>query len=372
MECASISIKERFILFCFCTVWLSFTASSELSSYSCDHYYFYHGRDYGSESLINPISNILNGGFGILQMDNRSNNLNNIDFETGVKNVTWNLSHPFAAINEVGYDTFFKNQIIPFSVNSNQAYYWPNYTLHLIGGGMSYRMIVEWFDAHNFKHPRTFSVITMTIYHFLNEVVENSNFSGYNTDPIADLYIFDPLGIVLFNSDRVSSFFSRTLNMADWSYQIAYDPGQNSLKNLGQNFVFKYWLNDKKDIGLFYHFGTHGELGLSFKQSDGDCLSFGAGLVANELFNISDKTNLQKLTSSLVMTAGVFYDRENSLMASLIYSKSQDYKLRFNFYPGLMHYGFFSPGIFLSLSQDDILSAGMSLTILPTGISQTY
>ena len=351
-----------------CVAW---SGHKEYSS-PAEEYYFYRGYDYGSESMINPISIILNGGFGILQMDNRSNSLDEVDFRTGLDNVTWNMSSPFRTIGETGWGDFFLNQVFPVSINRDKAYYWPNYTLHLIGGGMSYRMIAEWFEYHNFSYPRTLSVLTMTAYHFLNEVVENSNFVGYNTDPVADLYLFDPLGIVLFNSDRVSSFFSRTLNMADWSYQFTYDPYRNAIKNIGQNFVFKYWLNDEEDVGLFYHFGTHGELGLSFRSENGDCISAGAGLVANELFEIGERTTFRELSARLVVTAGIFYDRNNSLLASLIYSKTQDYKLRLNIYPGLIPMKYLSPGIFLSMDQDNILSAGISFRISPVGLSKRF
>lgn len=314
----------------------------------------------------------MNGGFGILQMDNRSNRLDDIDFKNGYDNVIFNLKNPIAAVREEGTSDFFLNQVVPVSFNREKAYYWPNYSLHLIGGGMSYRMMLEWFRIRGYRHPAVNSAITITIYHFLNEVVENSGYKGYNTDPIADLYIFDPLGMVLFSSDRVSRFFGRTLNMSDWSYQVAYNPENNSIQNVGQNFVMKYWLNDDRDVGLFYHFGTHGEFGMSFRQDDGDCFSFGAGLVAKNLVDISDKSTIRSLTADLVVTAGLFYDRNNSLLASLIYSKSQDYRLRMNLYPGLFHIKKFSPGIFISLNQDNRVSAGVTIRLLPVGISNIF
>jgi hypothetical protein len=335
-------------------------------------YYFYHGLDYGSESLVNPLRLIITGGFGILQMDNRSNHLDDVDFSNGYNNVMENLTHPFKAIDEEGLSEFLLNQVVPVSFNREKAYYWPNYTLHLIGGGMSYRMMLEWFRLKGYRNPAFNSAVTITLYHFLNEVVENSRYTGYNTDPIADLYIFDPLGIVLFSSERVSRFFGKTLNMADWSYQVCYNPVRNSVQNVGQNFAMKYWINDDRDIGLFYHFGTHGELGLSFRTSDGGCLSFGAGLVANELVDISEKTTLRELTADLVVTAGLFYDRNNSLLASLLYSKSQDYKVRMNMYPGLFEVVGVAPGLFISLDQDNHLSAGLTLRFIPAGLSHTF
>ena len=334
--------------------------------------FFYHGYGYGSDRMIHPLRLILNGGFGILQVGNRDNSLSGIDYETGVENVWDNLRYPFKAIKEEGLAEFVATQILPFSVNSKKAYYWPNYTLHLIGGGMSFRMTEEWFRDHRFPHPTLHALLTISAYHLLNEVVENSEFVGYNTDPIADMYIFNPAGILLFRIDRVSRFFSRTLNMADWSFQVSYDPWNNSIENNGQNFVMKYWFGSRERYGLFYHFGNHGEIGMSIKRENGECYSFGAGLIADKLVDLSDDTKLRSLTAEMVPSAGIFYDRNNSLLASLIYSKSQDYMWRLNIYPGLFSVKGVSPGIFLAIDQDEKMRAGITLSCIPLGISKSF
>jgi len=334
--------------------------------------YFYHGYDYGSDRMIHPLRLILNGGFGILQVENRDNDIGEIDYRTGAENVYDNLRYPFQAIREEGFAEFIVTQVLPFSVNSKKAYYWPNYTLHLIGGGMSFRMMEEWFTAHRFPHPTLHALLTISAYHLLNEVVENSAFVGYNTDPIADMYIFNPAGILLFSSDRVSRFFSNTLNMADWSFQVSFDPWRNTIENNGQNFVMKYWFGERKRYGLFYHFGTHGEIGFSVKKENGECFSFGAGLIANRLVDLSDDSNLRSLTAEMVPSAGLFYDRDNSLLASLIYSKKQDYMMQLNLYPGLFSIKGFSPGIFLAIDQDDKVGAGITLSYMPFGLARSF
>ncbi len=50
-------------------------------------YYFYHGRDYGSESLIHPLRLVINGGYGIMQIANRDNRPFDIDYAQGWRNV---------------------------------------------------------------------------------------------------------------------------------------------------------------------------------------------------------------------------------------------------------------------------------------------
>jgi hypothetical protein len=331
--------------------------------------FFYHRLKYGSDGLIHPIRLILNGGYGILQMDNRGNSIVEIEYANGFDNVWWNLTNPIQSIEEVGWNNFIQTQIIPISFDSKEAYYWPNYTLHTIGGGMSFRMMDEWFYTHRFPYPKIHALATLMAYHLLNESVESNDFVGYDPDPIADVLIFNPLGVLLFWHDGVSRFFSHTLNMADWSYQVSYDPFKQSIENVGQNFVMKFWLTKSERLGLFYHFGTHGELGLSFKKNDGQCFSFGAGLVANKLENLSNRADLRELTAALVLTAGVFYDRNNSLLASLIYSYTQDFKLRMNVYPGLVKIKNFSPGFYWSLNQRNQLSLGITVRFLPIGLS---
>ena len=55
-----------------------------------------------------------------------------------------------------------------------------------------------------------------------------------------------------------------------------------------------------------------------------------------------------KLMDKTVIRAGggVFYDRDNSLMASLQFARSRDYRYRLNLYPGLIPVGRLRPGFF--------------------------
>ena len=116
-------------------------------------YYFYHAREYGSEALFNPISLVLNSGFGILQYSNRSRDLFAVRYATGWKNVTYNLSHPFRAINDYGWGEFLGNEFYPKDFSRKNAQYWPNYQNHLIGGGMNYVEVAEWYRYHGVNYP---------------------------------------------------------------------------------------------------------------------------------------------------------------------------------------------------------------------------
>ena len=334
-------------------------------------YFFYRGLDYGSQSLIHPLRLILNGGFGIMQISNRDNRPGKIMYARGARNVVKNLANPFWSINVNGFWDFLSREVIPISINSGKAQYWPNYMNHLFGGGMSYRMMVEYYRYHDYGQPRTMAGLTIFAYHFLNEVVENNDHIGPTTDPVADFWIFNPAGILLFSNDKVARFFSQKLHMADWSYQPGFMPWREELQNHGQNYAVKYHLNAAGSRSLFYHWGSHAELGLSFTRQDGRCISFGLGLVAKNLLEVDQISK----TLDLAASGGIFYDRNNSLLVSLLFARSKDYRYRLNIYPGLINLGPFKPGFFVGLNKDERVMTGItfgSLRHLPFGLAGSF
>ncbi|MBU8869365.1 MAG: hypothetical protein KOO60_00695 [Gemmatimonadales bacterium] len=336
-----------------------------------EDFYFYYGLDYGSQLLIHPLRMIINGGYGILQIENKENTPFKIMYGRGLRNVMDNLSDPYWSIRQAGLWDFLSREIIPISINSGQAHYWPNYMNHLLGGGMGYRMMIEYYRYHEIPKPRISASVTLFVYHLLNEVVENNDYIGPTTDPVADFLIFNPASFLLFGSDRVAHFFSRTLHMTDWSFQPAYLPDGQELYNQGQNYVVKYHLNRNGSKSIFYHWGTHAEVGLSFTRPSGRCFSFGLGLTAKNLFKVTEYTHGMDLAAS----GGLFYDRHNSLLASFLYAKTKDYRYRLNVYPGLIKAGFLRPGFFLALDQSNNFMGGItfgSLRHLPFGLGRRF
>jgi len=330
--------------------------------------YFYHGYDYGTDALIHPLRMVINGGYGIMQLSNRHNRPLDINYRQGWKNVWRNLLDPTASIQVEGWWDFFKREIIPLSLDSKQAHYWPNYTQHLIGGGMSYRMMVEWYRAHGYARPGLWGGTTIMLYHLLNEVVENDDRDTWSTDPVADLLIFDPASIVLFSSERVCRFFSETLHMADWSYQPMIDLDKETLVNNGQNFAFKLDVPWWEKWAFFYHYGTHGEFGLTRRFSGGHNLSFGGGFKADELLDVTEYHQ----GAELAVTGGVFYDRNDSLLASVLWAKSKDYKLRVNLYPGLFEVCGLKPGFMFNLNRNRSTAFGVTLLNLPLPVGLAF
>lgn len=329
--------------------------------------YFYHGKRYGSEANFNPLRTIINGGFGIMQISNRSNDLRDVDFSNGLRNVSYNLSHPFKAIEAYGWKEFLKHEVIPTSVRLKNAQYYPNYKLHLIGGGFTYRAFVDWFRYKGLPHPKWSAALSWFSYHFLNEIVENNAYNGPNVDPISDMYIFNMAGLLLFSFDRIARFFGNTLHMRDWSFQPAYDPGLHTIENVGQNFMIKWKLPFFKRWYYFNHWGVHGMFGLSYRADSGKSYSFAGGLVAKDLVEIDNDSGVRELTTTLVWTAGIFYDIDNSLLTSLVLSGTKGYKARLNVYPGLLYIWKLSPGLFVNLRKDNQVALGLQFSFIPIG-----
>ena len=304
-----------------------------------------------------------------MQLGRRDRKIFDISYKTGWKNVWHNILHPRSAISKSGTRAFFRSEILPGSFALKHAQFWPNYQNHLIGGGATWRAFREWYEFHDFRFSGVWALGTAAAYHLLNEVVENNAFIGTNVDPIADLLIFDPLGILLFSNDSIARFFSKTLNLRDWSFFPTLNPATQTIENNGQNYAIKIALTRHKRWHLFYNFGNHGIVGLSHIDAGGRSFSFGGGFMARNLKKVNPESDIRILTTELVWNAGLFYDRKGSLLASLIVSGARAYKGRMTIYPGMIKIAGTAPAIFMAIDQNNALIAGFTLKYLPFGLA---
>jgi hypothetical protein len=328
-----------------------------------DENYFYKNRNYGSEALFNPLTEILNSSFDIIQLDGHSRKLFELPYGKGFTNIARNLRDPFGPISRYGWGNFLADQVFPIHLTKKDAQWWPNYQLHLIGGGMTYRRLLEWYRTYDFPSPAAFAVGTLAGVCILNESVENGAYQGDNVDPIADLLIFDPGGMILFSFDGVAKFFAETMNLSDWSLQPSFTTSPFALHNNGQYFSMKWKLPFSDHWHLFYYFGMNGLIGLSYKLDDGSAFSLGGGLRGKKLQVLDQSTNKQTL--ELIWNVGAFYDRENSLMASLFVSGLTDYTVSMNLYPGMIDVGGFTPGLWVVLARNGKFLMGISTVWTP-------
>jgi hypothetical protein len=320
--------------------------------------YFYTNKPYGSEALFNPISLIINGGFDICQLQNYSDKLGNQPYNRQLKNVWKNLTHPSESISIYGWHKFLRSEIFPITFKMDEMNWLPNYSLHLVGGGMMFAKMEEWYAEHKYPLPGLLSSITLMSHHMLNEVIENGTNRGWSVDEIADIYVFDIGGIILFSSPAVKEFFNKELNLSDWSLQATVTI-PNGRIHAGQYFAIKWKLPSSNDWSLFSRFGLSPLIGLSKKINTTDNLSMGIGPKQDYLVEV-DKNYRQRTIDKLFWHGGIFYDRNNSLLASLIISNTREQSCTLDIYPGIIKFNNFSPGIWTAIGCNGHVSFGLS------------
>lgn len=322
--------------------------------------FFYEPLDYGSMSMFSPWGVIINGSYDVLQLDGRNRKIFELPYGAGAKNV-WNntVIHPGATISQIGWWTFVKTEVLPLTFSTEGGQWLPNYQLHLIGGGMTYRMLSEWYEYNNVAAPEAWAVGTIAAYHILNEVVEAEDYVGYNSDPIADLLLFDWLGVVLFTSDDVSRFFSKTLNMADWSsLPMITFPGAQ-LGNNGLYYSLKWNVPGTDQWSVWYLMGMCNMLGASYKFDVENSITAGMGARGKYLYVIDDRARV--FSTKLVPTGGIFWDRNNSLMASVTASGQEDQTVIANVYPGVFELAGLRPAVWAAWGSNGTVGVGIAL-----------
>ncbi|MGH7620428.1 MAG: hypothetical protein ACREPM_24690, partial [Gemmatimonadaceae bacterium] len=181
---------------------------------------FYASRPYGSEEQFNPVSTFVNEGLDEFRTT-PARGLLTRPWRSDVENVLRTLAHPDRTLRAFGYRNWLRDEVFPLSLKGSGGGQWfPNYTLHLWGSGMTYARLVEWFEQHgDDDHPRLAAGISTYAFHFLNEVTENSGLTVDNEDALTDLAVFDAASILLWNHDWVQRVFSGSVEMTDWPGQ---------------------------------------------------------------------------------------------------------------------------------------------------------
>jgi hypothetical protein len=252
---------------------------------------------------------------------------------------------------------FLKIEFLPLSFTKNTMQWIPNYQQHLFGGGMLYTAMREWYDEHNFPLPWLLSSITVMSQHLFNEVMEAGRNESYSVDEISDIYIFDLGDIFLFSFDNVNEFFSKELNLSDWSLQSTITL-PNGRVNAGQYFSIKWKFPFSEDWYLFYRYGMDALFGLSKKIDETDNLSAGLGFKTKHLVDI--RTNFRERTIETEWHAGVFYDRNNSLLASFVMSGVKEYFCMIDVYPGMLKFKDSSLELWTIIGRDGSLLFGIT------------
>jgi hypothetical protein len=338
---------------------IALSASTALSQEGAGERYFYQGRDYGNEALYGPVYVFLNRAYDVLQLRAGNRNIFEQSYGANAENVGRSLIHPIPAITDNGWSRFTREEVLPFSYTSDTARWVPNYTLHLLGGGMTYAALSEWFEYHGVPLAPLWSAMTVMSAAFVNETIENKGVRGWNTDAIADIYVFDIGGMVLFSFESVKRFFRSELLMADWSLQPSFTFPGLQLHNVGNNFVIKWPLPFEPRVRALFYSGLGMLGGLSYKWGE-TSISVAAGTRSYRLRNAAVE-NVRNVVE-FAPAAGVFLDRNDSLLASVHWANVDDYFVQVNVYPN----AFFTidPGIGLwtVVSRSGQIIAGITFT----------
>lgn len=320
--------------------------------------YFYFNRDYGSESLYGPMSVFLNRGFDVLQLRPGRRNLLSQPYRRDGRVVLRNLGNPLPAIRDDGWGHFLQTEILPLSFTPDTAYWVPNYGLHLFGGGVTFRALSEWYEDHHVPVPWLFSGTTLLLSALANETLENRGNPGFNTDAIADVYVFDLGGMLLFSSDRVASFFSHDIIMADWSSMPTFTFPAGNLNNTGNDFAVKVPLGSRFSPFLHLGLGTLG--GVSYQVKGEYSISVAAGGRSYRLTNVS----LDSLQNEVKFapSAALFIDRNQSLLASLQLSNIGESLIQVNVYPNAFYRSKPGVGFWYNVGKHGEFATGVSLT----------
>jgi hypothetical protein len=323
--------------------------------------YFYTNKPYGSEALFNPLTLLINGGYDVCQLQSISNKIGDHNYARMFKTVWGNLSDPFPRIRRYGSSKFFRTELLPLGFTKESGFWVPNYQQHLIGCGMLYTAMKEWYQEQGVPAAWLFSSVTLMSQHMLNEVMETGPYEGWSVDEISDIYVFDIGGIVLFSFDCINEFFHDKLNLADWSSQASISLPDGRV-NAGQFFSIKWKLPFSEKYSFFYRYGMGALFGLSKKVDSEDSFSAGLGFKTKHLVDLNDK--YRERTIETGWYAGVFYDRNNSLLASLTLSGVKEYFCSIDVYPGIIKFDKFSPGIWTIIGSNGNLTMGVTTKYL--------
>lgn len=336
------------------------------------HYYFYKEDDSGSRAFHTPWNLFIEGGFGALH--NRK--IDDFHFRDGADSLCYNISHPFSVISDYGWKNFFMDEVIPNPYGNDN--YIANWTWHLIGGGFRCKMMEEYYIYHGYSYPKLMAWITMYSMHFTNEAVQQETLHG-PVDPIADLYIFDFLGKLLFEIDAVSYFASEYLHLTDWTYQTQLDPQKLRLLNNGELFWVRLNIYGRLSGSILTGELTN-SFGLTWEFSHGRQLSFGCGGKA-KTFKTAE--NGRPEADRMSLTAGAYYSIDDNPMVVITYEPAvkvqnntaydprevNEYseKLIINLYPGLLKIFGRTFGLSLQYNQEAFFF-GFTTALLPVGI----
>jgi hypothetical protein len=298
--------------------------------------FFYHGRDYGTDAYAGPLDIFFNKGYAVAQWEGKGRDI--FDYPYGWGAVRGALIHPFDLIRRAGgLNEVLLEQAVPFARGGvNDSQWVPNYFGHILEGGIAYRRLREWNEAHGVPLPGLTAAIINLGSAVVNEAYEtpvgDTWASQHGTaGSVVDLWLFDPVGILLFQQDGVARFFARRLHGALWPSQASLTVTDHLLMNNGESIVLKPPIPFTDRARFFVRAGMGIEAGLSVPRADGLTLDVGVGQQSRQRW-LDPYTALE--FAEFGWSAGVWLDRDDTLLAGLTWERGTDRRVSLNVYPG--------------------------------------
>lgn len=296
--------------------------------------FFYRGRAYGTDAYAGPFDVLFNKGFAIAQWEGRGRNL--FSYPYGWKSVRESLDHPgVLARRWGGWKEVLRWQAVPFAQGGLDDSQWvPNYFGHIFEGGIAYRRLREWNEAHSVPLPSVTAFLVTYASALVNEAYEmpvgEPGVEDGTIGASVDLLIFDPLGVLVFQQDFVARFMARWMKASLWPTQasITFD---GLLINNGESVVFKPPLPFTDRARLILRAGMGAEGGLSFRRDDGIDVSVTVGKQSKQRW-LDPHTALEY--AAFAWSAGLWLDRDGILLAGLTWDAGTDRRIGLNVYPG--------------------------------------
>lgn len=313
----------------------------------------YRGLPYGSDAYVSPFTIILNKGFDIFQLRHHPRDVWTFPYHIGWKHsIIEAFTRPGPSIERFGWKRFVRIELLPLGFSIEEGNWVANYAEHLLVGGLTMRMLDEWNRAHGVPFPRATAMATTYLASIFNEITETRNLGEITAGGVADIVVFDLAAITLFHWDQPTRFFARTLQAADWSNQASFTFPNRQLQNNGQYMSLKVPIGLER-TRLFIRGGMGAQFGISRKVGDANHFSVGVG----------GDTEVREVDASghetvkFAPSAGVFWDRDNSLLWSVQMSPAENL-VAVNVFPGVLGGPLRQAGVWAVLTRRNELRFG--------------
>jgi hypothetical protein len=296
--------------------------------------YFFHGTGQGTDATAGPFDVVLNKGYATAQWEGFGRHI--FDHPYGWSRTWRSISHLNEAMEySGGWGRTLRVNVVPGSEEGWRTWAWvPNYFGHVVEGGIAYRRLKEWAEWQGIGHAGLFAGAVTWGAAFINEAYEAPDPGPPHGGTTLDLLFFDIGGILLFESDRVSRFFSRNLRASIWPTQASLLVNDGRLMNNGHHLVLKLpFLGITDRVSFFLKAGVGFAGGLAIHRPDGLDITVGVGAESKIRF-IDPTTRL--VTSEFGPAGGIWIDRRGVLLASLLIEPHTDRVMGLNVYPGVI------------------------------------